>query len=234
LDVDIQPVALVRLLPNLIWKPSYYVLGDDIKSYITVNSKQQTLLNIADTSSFTTSDYTIGYDYDVIFTIRYKSGFKYYSNPSTISFIIGQTTTDGVTTTEVSDLLVNVTYYDGIDLSNNTIKTEGYININLPILTSNAISLDTSDDNINKFEIYANNKNNIIKQILINNHDVFNIDDSYKVNWLTVYKEDNETDITTNSTIYVYNIAVTDNIPDIVYNNVTYSTDNTDDYMRLL
>jgi hypothetical protein len=173
-------------------------------------------------------DYTIGYDYDVFFTIRHKSGFKYYSNPTTISFIIGQSTTNNVTTVEVTDLLVNVTYFDEIDLSKTTNKTSGNVNIKLPLLTANSINLSSnnSDDNT---EITITSDYNI-KQILVNSHDITNIATGtlYTSNWLTLRKD------SSSDNNYTYAIAVTDNIPDIIYNDVTYSTDNVDDYMRLL
>lgn len=237
LDIDIQPIEFLK--HNFaVWKSNTYYLKDDYNRGKEVYQKVTEAIQAGSDYKPTASDEAVvrqlennsltGYDYEVVFTIRRKNGFRYYSNPTTISFIISSTNRMLVGAPyidEVETVLVNVNYPDEVELNAGTEQTTGNIRWEF-----NSLTADKNNPGDNTLEIFSEDTDIKIKSILLNSRDITSMITA-KNNWITLTKKtsvDNPDEI-------LYDVIVNDNIPDIkdTEGNV-YSTTDAESYMKLL
>ena len=235
LDVDIQPIEFLK--HNFcIWCPQTYYLKDDYTRGKAVYDKLMAAEQSDEEYNPSSSDEAVvtqlennkltGYDYEVVFTVRNKRGFRYYSNPTIVSFLINSTPRNFIGAQykdEVEAVLVDVKYPDEIELGKDTKETSGNILWDFEMLTAdknilgdNTLEIHTADDSIT------------IKSVLLNSRDITKLG-TVKNNWITLSKKENS------EHECVYDVLVNDNIPDIKDSDGNvYSTTSAEDYMRLL
>lgn len=227
LEIDIQPIALPLLRwNNVIWKRDFYFIEKEFADAKLVYKKAQNLpsheLDATDQKVIDRvyKNKNYGYDYDVIFTLRNETGFRYYSNKTKLSFVIenmidGQSKKD-----EVVAVIVTPEYPDSVDLTKNVHK--GYNNITWEF---DALTAD-EDLTGREFNIHLNDPSIKVKNILLNSRDITN-SRVVRNSWLTIEKDINSD--------LKYLIRVKDNVPDIKESNGdVYSTTSVVDYMKLL